>query len=71
MSDVPALGLEVRAGVHTGECERLEGKLAGIAVAVGARIASMAKPGESSSPEPCKTSSPAHLRLSRTAERTN
>jgi class 3 adenylate cyclase len=46
MSDVPALGLEVRAGVHTGECERLDGKLAGIAVAVGARIASMAKPGE-------------------------
>ncbi len=46
MRDVPALGLEVRAGVHTGECERLDGKLAGIAVAVGARIASMAKPGE-------------------------
>ena len=46
MRDMPALGLEVRAGVHTGECERLDGKLAGIAVAVGARVASMAKPGE-------------------------
>ena len=46
MRDVPALGLEVRAGVHTGECERLDGKLAGIAVAIGARIAFMAKPGE-------------------------
>jgi class 3 adenylate cyclase len=32
--------------VHTGECERLDGKLAGIAVAVGARIAAMAEPGE-------------------------
>ena len=41
-----ALGLEIRAGVHTGECERLDGKLAGIAVAVGARIASTAAPGE-------------------------
>ena len=46
MRDVPALGLEVRAGVHTGECERLDGKLAGIAVAIEARIAFMAKPGE-------------------------
>jgi class 3 adenylate cyclase len=44
--EMPALGLEIRAGVHTGECERLDGKLAGIAVAVGARIASIAGPGE-------------------------
>jgi class 3 adenylate cyclase len=44
--EMPELGLEIRAGVHTGECERLDGKLAGIAVAVGARIASTAKPGE-------------------------
>jgi class 3 adenylate cyclase len=44
--DMPALGLEVRAGVHTGECERVDGKLAGIAVAVGARIAALAGPGE-------------------------
>ncbi len=31
------LGLEVRAGVHTGECERVDGKLGGIAVPTGAR----------------------------------
>ena len=40
------LGLEVRAGVHTGECELLDRKVAGIAVAIGARVASQAQPGE-------------------------
>jgi class 3 adenylate cyclase len=40
------LGLEVRAGLHTGECEIVEEKLAGIAVNVGARIAAQAQPGE-------------------------
>ncbi len=40
------LGMEVRAGVHTGECEVVGGKVAGIAVHVGARVAVMAKPGE-------------------------
>lgn len=44
--EMPELGLQIRAGIHTGECERLDGKLAGIAVAVGARIASTAQPGE-------------------------
>jgi class 3 adenylate cyclase len=39
-------GLEVRAGLHTGECERVEGKLTGIAVHIGARIAALAGPGE-------------------------
>jgi class 3 adenylate cyclase len=43
---VRSLGLEIRAGVHTGECERIEGKLGGIAVPTGARIASLAEPGE-------------------------
>jgi class 3 adenylate cyclase len=43
---VRPLGLEVRAGVHTGECEKVEGKVAGIAVSVGARIAASAGPGE-------------------------
>jgi class 3 adenylate cyclase len=38
------LGLEVRAGIHTGECERIEGKLAGITVSIGARVASIADP---------------------------
>ena len=35
---VPELGLEVRAGIHTGECERVGDKLAGLAVNVGARV---------------------------------
>jgi class 3 adenylate cyclase len=39
-------GIAVRAGLHTGECEREAGKLAGIAVHIGARIATLAEPGE-------------------------
>ena len=40
------LGLEVRARLHTGECEVVDGKVAGIAVHTGARVASQARPGE-------------------------
>ena len=40
------LELEVRAGVHTGECEIVDEKVAGIAVATGARISALARPGE-------------------------
>ena len=43
---VRELGLEVRAGLHTGECELVDGKAAGIAVHTGARVASQARPGE-------------------------
>jgi class 3 adenylate cyclase len=43
---VPELGLEVRAGIHTGECERVGEKLAGLAVNVGARVSAAASPGE-------------------------
>ena len=43
---VSELGLEVRAGLHTGECERVHGELAGIAVHVGARVAATAGAGE-------------------------
>ncbi len=43
---VRQLGIEVRAGLHTGECELAEGKVAGIAVSIGARIAAKAQPGE-------------------------
>ena len=39
-------GLEVRAGVHTGEVERIAGKVGGIAVNVGAKIAALAAPSE-------------------------
>jgi pimeloyl-ACP methyl ester carboxylesterase len=43
---VRPLGVTVRAGVHTGECEVLGSKLAGIAVHIGARVASVAAPDE-------------------------
>jgi pimeloyl-ACP methyl ester carboxylesterase len=43
---VTELGLEVRAGLHTGECEVLDGKVAGVAVSIGARVAAKAGPGE-------------------------
>jgi pimeloyl-ACP methyl ester carboxylesterase len=43
---VGELGLEVRAGLHTGECELLAEKVAGIAVSIGARVAAHAAPGE-------------------------
>ena len=41
-----AIGLEVRAGLHTGECEVSDGKIVGIAVSIGARISSLAGPGD-------------------------
>jgi class 3 adenylate cyclase len=41
-----ALGIRIRAGVHTGECERIAGKVGGIAVHIAARIAAAAQPGE-------------------------
>jgi class 3 adenylate cyclase len=40
------MGLEVRAGLHTGECEARGDDLAGIAVHIGARVGSLASPGE-------------------------
>jgi pimeloyl-ACP methyl ester carboxylesterase len=43
---VPELGLEVRAGVHTGECELVDRSIAGIAVHIGARVAAQARPSE-------------------------
>jgi class 3 adenylate cyclase/pimeloyl-ACP methyl ester carboxylesterase len=43
---VRGIGLDIRAGVHTGECELHGGKLAGIAVHIGARVAGQAGPGE-------------------------
>jgi class 3 adenylate cyclase len=41
-----ALGIEIRAGLHTGECERVDGKVGGLAINIGARIASAAQPSE-------------------------
>jgi class 3 adenylate cyclase len=43
---VGSLGLGIRVGVHTGECDVVDGKLAGLAVAVGARVAARAEVGE-------------------------
>jgi class 3 adenylate cyclase len=45
-SAVRDLGLEIRCGVHTGECELIGNKVGGISVHVGARICSLALPGE-------------------------
>ena len=45
-NSVQPLGLEVRAGLHTGECELLGGKVAGVAVHTGARIAALAEANE-------------------------
>ena len=43
---VGSLGLGIRVGVHTGECDIVDGKFAGLAVAVGARVAARAGVGE-------------------------
>jgi class 3 adenylate cyclase len=43
---VEQLGIQIRAGVHTGECEHTDDNVAGLAVHVGARVAAMAGPGE-------------------------
>jgi class 3 adenylate cyclase len=40
------LGIEVRAGLHTGECELRNGDVGGIAVHIGARVAGLARPSE-------------------------
>ena len=43
---VRSLGLEIRAGLHTGECELVGDKVGGIAVHLGARVMSTAQSGE-------------------------
>ena len=43
---VRQLGIQVRAGVHTGECETIDGKMGGLCVAIGARIGAKAGPSE-------------------------
>ncbi len=45
-AQVRPLGIEVRAGLHTGECELRNGDVGGIAVHIGARVVGMAGPGE-------------------------
>ncbi len=43
---VRELGIEIRAGLHAGECELLDGKATGIAVSLGARVAALAGANE-------------------------
>jgi len=40
------LGIEVRAGLHTGECEIVDGKCSGLSVSIGARVMANAGPSE-------------------------
>ena len=46
MEAIRPLGLELRAGIHTGECEIHEGKVAGVALAIGARVCAEAGANE-------------------------
>jgi len=45
-ANVRALGLEIRAGVHTGEVETIDAEIGGIGVTIGARIGALAGPSE-------------------------
>jgi len=40
------IGLDIRAGIHAGECEESGGQLVGIAVHIGSRVLGIAQPGE-------------------------
>ncbi len=43
---ITGLGLGIRIGIHTGECDVVDGKLSGLAVSIGARVANQAAEGE-------------------------
>jgi len=43
---VRPLGIEVRAGVHTGECQTIDGKVGGLGVVIGAHVGSKGQAGE-------------------------
>jgi class 3 adenylate cyclase len=43
---VETLGIQVRAGLHVGECEVIDNKVGGLAVNIGSRICGLAKPSE-------------------------
>ncbi len=44
--ELEGLGIEIRAGIHTGELDVLDDEVGGIAVHIGARIVAAAGPGE-------------------------
>jgi class 3 adenylate cyclase len=43
---VERLGIEIRAGIHTGECRTVDNKVGGLAVSIGARVSALAAPSE-------------------------
>ncbi|MGH2529428.1 MAG: adenylate/guanylate cyclase domain-containing protein [Actinomycetota bacterium] len=43
---VKTLGLEIRAGLHTGEVETIDNKVGGMAVNIGARVGALASPSQ-------------------------
>jgi class 3 adenylate cyclase len=45
-TEVAALGLGIRVGIHTGECDIVDEKLSGLAVVIGSRVAAQAESGE-------------------------
>jgi class 3 adenylate cyclase len=44
--EVAELGIQLRSGIHTGECEVIGDDLGGLAVHIGARVGALAGPGE-------------------------
>jgi class 3 adenylate cyclase len=44
--EIKSLGIDIRAGLHTGECEIMDADVGGIAVHIGARVAALAGAGE-------------------------
>jgi class 3 adenylate cyclase len=46
VGSIGSLGIEVRAGLHTGEVETIDGKAGGLAVVIGARIGGLAGPSD-------------------------
>jgi pimeloyl-ACP methyl ester carboxylesterase len=46
VGQAPQLGVEVRAGLHTGECELVDHDVSGVAVNIGARVGAIAGGGE-------------------------
>ena len=65
--DAEAVGIEIRAGIHTGECELLDADIGGIAVHIAARILAEAGSGEIVVSPPSVTWSSAPASASRTA----
>ena len=46
VAGIQQMGMQVRAGLHTGECELMEEKVGGLAVHIGARVLAQAGPSE-------------------------